>query len=288
MALNPRGSNNVGTITQRFIKVSSLRSRALAWYVTEWYPQVNDEKWFLIFRVDRERTVPGIKSVSPRSSSGTPKRTLSIHRAFSRLHAFSSLCTACLRKWDRWVSPPPPSITTIIARFSPSILLLTSPFDLMPRPFSALRRLEITYERSSNILIPNTFYVRVHRNILIIKSFPKIPYAPSFLTRLRYTQDKNANIEYYQPKELQRNWIKQYSMETRKPSMFFRNIAIFQGNSKASRKGPICSIRFTTRRRLFHHCYYNFTGAWWNFFASNYRGWVSQQIISFRPIAGPS
>lgn len=125
MALNPRGSNNVGTITQRFIKVSSLRSRALAWYVTEWYPQVNDEKWFLIFRVDRERTVPGIKSVSPRSSSGTPKRTLSIHRAFSRLHAFSSLCTACLRKWDRWVSPPPPFITTIIARFSPSILLLT-------------------------------------------------------------------------------------------------------------------------------------------------------------------
>lgn len=125
MALNPRGSNNVGTITQRFIKVSSLRSRALAWYVTEWYPQVNDEKWFLIFRVDRKRTVPGIKSVSPRSSSGTPKRTLSIHRAFSRLHAFSSLCTACLRKWDRWVFPPPPSITAIIARFSPSILLLT-------------------------------------------------------------------------------------------------------------------------------------------------------------------
>lgn len=69
----------------------------------------------------------------------------------------------------------------------------------MPRPFSALRRLEITYKRGSNILIPNTFYVRVDRNILIIKSFPKIPYAPSFLTRLRYTQDKNANAENYQP-----------------------------------------------------------------------------------------
>lgn len=69
----------------------------------------------------------------------------------------------------------------------------------MPRPFSALRRLEITYKRGSNILIPNTFYVRVDRNILIIKSFPKIPYAPSFLTRLRYTQDKNANTENYQP-----------------------------------------------------------------------------------------